>query len=130
MQLNNKTYNFLLSFLLCISGAVMGQTAKEDLIALGKKMNSLTSYQMNVEVKVYKNDFDLKPSFVSKGRTARQETNFYVSMLNRSTIVNENLLLIVDNQQKLIMHSPIDKGQLKEMINSQIINIDSIIKNQ
>jgi len=110
-----------------LSFFAVSQTAKDDLTAMSKVFAKLTAFDMNVDIKVYKNEKDASPSFTSKGRTAKSDGKFYLSMLNKKTILNNKLLLVIDDQQKLLMYSRLSDDQIKLLTANQTINIDSII---
>lgn len=104
-----------------------GQTAISDLITMNKKISSLTAYDISVDVKVF-NDNSTSPTLSSKGRTIKSGHNFYLSMLNKKTIINDDIMLVVDDQNKSLMYTVISKEQLNAMEYTKVMNIDSLIK--
>jgi hypothetical protein len=104
-----------------------GQTAISDLITMNKKISSLTAYDISVDVKVF-NDNSISPTLSSKGRTIKSGHNFYLSMLNKKTIINDDIMLVVDDQNKSLMYTVISKEQLNAMEYTKVMNIDSLIK--
>jgi hypothetical protein len=104
-----------------------GQSAISDLITMNKKISSLTAYDISVDVKVFK-DNSTSPTLSSKGRTIKSGHNFYLNMLNKKTIINEDLMLVVDDKNKSLMYAVITKEQLKAMDYTKVMNIDSLIK--
>ena len=104
-----------------------GQSAISDLITMNKKISSLTAYDISVDVKVFK-DNSTSPTLSSKGRTIKSGHNFYLNMLNKKTIINEDLMLVVDDKNKSLMYTVITKEQLKTMDYTKVMNIDSLIK--
>jgi hypothetical protein len=103
------------------------QNPKDDLIAMSKKFSGLKSFDMTVEVKTYKNEFDQSPSFTTKGRTVKSNDKFYLNMLNRVTILNNKIMLVVDEKQKMILYNKISAEQIKALNANQVINIDSLV---
>lgn len=103
------------------------QTPKDDLIAMSKKFSALKSFDMTVEVKTYKNEFDQTPSFTTKGRTAKSNDKFYLNMLNRVTILNNKTMLVIDEKQKMLLYNKISAEQIKALNANQVINIDSLV---
>lgn len=103
------------------------QNPKDDLIAMSKKFSGLKSFDMTVEVKTYKNEFDQSPSFTTKGRTVKSNDKFYLNVLNRVTILNNKIMIVVDEKQKMILYNKISDEQIKALTKNQTINIDSIV---
>jgi hypothetical protein len=113
-----------------LSSSVNGQTITEDLVAMGKKFNGLKSYDMTVVVKIYSQEPNSKVTFNSTGRTAKLGDKFYLNMLGRKTIINNKIMLLVDDKQKLLLYNNITDDELKAINNPQNLNIDSIVKSQ
>jgi hypothetical protein len=126
MKIANLIYGILT---ICLFKPLVfnAQSAIDDLITMNKKISSLTAYDISVDVKVFKNN-SVTPTFSSKGRTIKSGNNFFLNMLNKKTIINEDLMLVVDEQQKALMYAVVTKEQLKALEYTNVINIDSLIK--
>ncbi|MBA4241930.1 MAG: hypothetical protein C0448_14485 [Sphingobacteriaceae bacterium] len=109
---------------------VYGQTVTDDLIAMGKKFNGLKAYDMTVDMKVYSYGPNPKVTFSSTGRTIKSGDKFYMNVMNRKTIINNNIMLLVDGKQKLMMYRLITDEEMKKISAPQNINIDSLVKSQ
>lgn len=125
-----KYYILVLCALFLSPGIAFSQRAIDDLVLMSKKYNAITAYQIDISVKVYKNNSDVKPEFVSVGKNLKSGSKMYLSMLNRKTIVNNELMLVVDDQQKLLMYSGISSDQIAALSKTQLFNIDSLVKKQ
>lgn len=117
---------------LVISGAstiLYGQTAQETMVAVNKTMNSAGSYEMNVDVFVYRKTTDTAPYFKYTGKTARQGNNYYINMMEKVTLMNSECALMIDKRQKLIVYKSIDKKTANSRPEALMqLNIDSVIR--
>lgn len=118
---------FLIGFYFLMPLFVSSQTPVEDLSALSKKLGTLQSYDVTIDVKIFKNK-GASPAFSSTGRTIKNGTSYYLNMLNKKTIIDEDLMLVVDEKQKLLLYTAVTKEQVKLMSENKIFNVDSLIK--
>ncbi len=130
LQKHKAIYMLLLAVYSVFPYLGIGQTASDDLIAMGKKFSNIPSYDITVDIKVYKDSPKQEITFSSKGRTAKLNDKFYLNILNRKTIVNNQLMLLVDDKQKMLMYTKINKEQMAVISSPQNINVDSLVKSQ
>lgn len=104
------------------------QTPSDDLILMNKKLTSLNTYDITMLVKVFQKNNVSTPAFETIGRTIKYENSFYLNILDRKTIVNGDLMLVIDDRQKMLLYNTITKEQMQKMSFQNTINIDSIIK--
>lgn len=125
--------NVIILFVLMLvnrQSILLAQSATADIIAMYKKFNSLPQYDLTVDIKVYKDSPKQEVSFSSTGRTAKMNNKFYLNILDHKTIVNNNLMLLIDNKQKYLMYNKITDEQMKVISSPQNLNIDSLVKSQ
>lgn len=129
-NLKNKIHIILAFFCVLLASVSNCQTITDDLIEMNKRFNNLKAFDTSVDIKVFKKESDKIPTFHSVGRSAKSDNRFFLNVLNRKTIVNNNLMLVIDDQQKLLMYSKITKEQMEIITNPQQLNFDSIIRSQ
>ena len=95
----------LLLLLLAFSLTVAAQTPVQLLLKMNETYGKAQSYSMNVEMKFFYGNNDVTPVNTSKGEVRKSGDLYYSSIMGKTTIVNKNCTVFIDDGQKLIVYS-------------------------
>ncbi|MBS1635846.1 MAG: hypothetical protein JST26_07965 [Bacteroidetes bacterium] len=107
---------------------VFAQTPQDDMIRMNKKIILATAYDVELEMKIYKDEHDAKPLYSYNGHTCRDGNKYFVSMMDRITLISENTVLLVDKRQHMILYRPMDKNNAGTPSMLSGLNVDSLVK--
>lgn len=114
-----------------MAGAIhlAAQTPQADITAMNKVFAAATSYDVSLDMKVYLDKADAKPWYACTGQACHSGQDYFVSMMDRITLVTARCVLVVDKRQHLILYRAIDKAT-PPPVSPAGMNLDSLVAAQ
>jgi hypothetical protein len=94
----------LIFFLLTVF-SVSAQTPVEMIINMNKTYAEAKSFSMSVEMKFFMGNNDVTPVNSYTGEACKSGDSYFSSIMGKTTIVNKNYTVYVDDGEKLIVYS-------------------------
>ena len=101
-------YSCALVFLLLIFFSVSAQTPVEMIISMNKAYTNANSFSMAVDMKFFMGTNDVTPVSSYSGEACKSGDSYYSSIMGKTTIVNKNCTVYIDDGEKLIVYSKND----------------------
>ncbi len=87
---------------------VWSQTPVQMIVSMNNAYGAASNYSMTLNMKFYMGNNDVTPVQSYTGEVAKNNDNYYSSIMGKTTIVNKHCTVFIDDGEKLIVYSKND----------------------
>jgi hypothetical protein len=108
-----RKYSIILLLLVGSVTATPAQSPVQMIVNMNSMYGAAVNYSMSVNMKFFMGNNDVTPIQSFSGEVFKSSDNYYSSIMGKTTIVNKNCTVFIDDGEKLIVYSKNDHVKKK-----------------